>query len=195
MRSSFIEQARRRQFVQCALDSLHETGFAGTSLAAVAERAQISKSVVVYHFGSKQALLEAVVESVYASQVPDVVAALDAASGPRARLLAYVRIAVLFAAGNAHALTAVAEIFRNLRRPDGTLRYTAADNEQLITFVENLLRDGQATGDFGDFDPRTVALVIRSALDALPERFTLDPALTGPDVAAKLCDAVDRMTR
>ncbi|MBL7259508.1 TetR/AcrR family transcriptional regulator [Paractinoplanes lichenicola] len=195
MRSSFIEQARRHQFVRCALDSLHEVGFAGTSLAAVAERAQISKSVVVYHFGSKQALLEAVVESVYSSAVPDILAALEAAEGPRARLLAYVRIAVLFAAGNARALAAVGEIFRNLRRPDGTLRYTAAENEQLIAFVEDLLRAGQQSGDFGDFDTRTVALVIRAAIDALPERFTLDPAMTGPGVAATLCDAVDRMTR
>ncbi|MBM2614189.1 TetR family transcriptional regulator [Actinoplanes sp. LDG1-06] len=192
---SFVEQARRRQFVQCALESLHEAGFAGTSLAAVAQRAQISKSVVVYHFGSKQALLEAVVETVYASAVPDIMAALEAAEGHRERLLAYVRIAVLFAADNVRSLIAVGEIFRNLRRPDGALRYTAADGEELITFVEELLRDGQEAGEFGDFDPRTVAVVIRAAIDALPDRFHLDRELDGPDVATKLCDAVDRMTR
>ncbi|MCD5313991.1 TetR/AcrR family transcriptional regulator [Kineosporia babensis] len=191
---SFIERARRRQFVECALDSLHEKGFAGTSLAAVAERAGVAKSVVVYHFGSKQALLEAVVDSVYAGAAPAVLAAVEGAGGPRERLLAYVRACVLFAADNGRALAAVGEVFRNLRTADGGLRYTAADSDALISYVEGLLEDGQDAGELGDFHARTVAVMIRASIDALPGLFSADPDLQGADVADRMGDAVARMT-
>jgi AcrR family transcriptional regulator len=63
---TFTEHARRAQIVACAIEVLAETGYAQTSFARVAERANISKSVISYHFGSKDELLEEVVRSVYA---------------------------------------------------------------------------------------------------------------------------------
>ena len=49
---TFIEQARRQQIIEATIAAVAEEGYAGASLAKVAERAKISKSVVIYHFGT-----------------------------------------------------------------------------------------------------------------------------------------------
>ncbi|MCD2442559.1 TetR/AcrR family transcriptional regulator [Agromyces sp. SYSU K20354] len=47
---------------QVALDQFATVGFAGTSLQHIADHAGYSKSSVLYHFASKEALLEAAIE-------------------------------------------------------------------------------------------------------------------------------------
>jgi AcrR family transcriptional regulator len=53
---------RRRQIVDAAIDRFASTGFRGTGLAAVAEAAGVVPSAIVHHFGSKEGLLQAVME-------------------------------------------------------------------------------------------------------------------------------------
>ncbi|HXU23401.1 MAG TPA: TetR family transcriptional regulator, partial [Tepidiformaceae bacterium] len=62
---TFIEAARRAQLIDAAIDTLVEFGYARTTMAEIARRANISKSVISYYFESKETLLEQVVESVY----------------------------------------------------------------------------------------------------------------------------------
>ncbi|QAY73691.1 TetR/AcrR family transcriptional regulator [Agromyces protaetiae] len=47
---------------QAALEQFAAVGFAGTSLQQIADHAGYAKSSVLYHYGSKEALLEAAVE-------------------------------------------------------------------------------------------------------------------------------------
>ena len=51
---------RRQQIVDAAIELFASTGFRGTGLAAIAEAAGIAPSAIVHHFGSKEGLLEAV---------------------------------------------------------------------------------------------------------------------------------------
>src|SRR5579871_3922340 len=62
---SFIEQARRQQIIEATIAAVAEEGYAGASLAKVARRAKISKSVVLYHFGGKDLLLETTVHQIF----------------------------------------------------------------------------------------------------------------------------------
>jgi AcrR family transcriptional regulator len=61
---SFIEQARREQIVDAAIDVLYENGFAAASLGAIAERIGVSKGVLSYHFAGKSELLREVIAHV-----------------------------------------------------------------------------------------------------------------------------------
>ncbi|QWF76731.1 TetR/AcrR family transcriptional regulator [Amycolatopsis sp. CA-230715] len=194
-RDTFLGTARREQFIACAIDALAETGFAGASIAEVANRAGVSKSVVLYHFESRSALLEAVVTEVYTNAGPALVAALDAAPDERARLAAYLRGCTEFAWTHQKELRAVTEIFRNLRRDDGSRWYTAKDSEELIGFVQGLLEAGQRSGEFAEFDTRTLAVVLRATIDALPGLFESDPGIDGPQFAEHLVHLFDRTVR
>lgn len=190
---TFLERARRSQFIECALESLAERGFAGTSIAEVARRAEVSKSVVLYHFGSKQELLEAAVEEVYTKAAPDLIAAMESAQGHREKLDAYVHGCVMFAWTNQLRLAGVGEIFRNLRGADGRLRYSHADSDALISFVEQMIGDGQRAGAFGEVDARTAAVMIRATIDALPGVFVAEPGLDALAFSTRLRDLIGRM--
>jgi AcrR family transcriptional regulator len=55
-------RSTRTQLLAAATDVLREHGYAATTMRAVADRADVRLSLVHYHFGSKQALLVAVLE-------------------------------------------------------------------------------------------------------------------------------------
>jgi AcrR family transcriptional regulator len=64
-RTSFIEQARRRQIVQAAIDVIAERGYAGASLEQIALKAGISRGLISYHFAGRDDLIAAVVASIF----------------------------------------------------------------------------------------------------------------------------------
>ena len=61
-RRSIRGDATKELILEAARESLREEGYSGTSIRAVAERAGVQLSLVHYHFGSKQAVLVAVLE-------------------------------------------------------------------------------------------------------------------------------------
>jgi AcrR family transcriptional regulator len=61
-RRSSRGDATKESILGAARESLRERGYSGTSIRAVAERAGVQLSLVHYHFGSKQAMLVAVLE-------------------------------------------------------------------------------------------------------------------------------------
>src|ERR1700723_819410 len=79
---SFIENARRAQIIECAIEAIAELGYATASLAEIAKRAGVSKGVISYHFAGKAELIEQVVNSLLekggAMMLPRVVAEHDA---------------------------------------------------------------------------------------------------------------------
>src|SRR5262245_43055500 len=54
---SFIEEARRAQIIAAAIETLAEVGFGKASLAQIAKRAEISPSLIPYHFNDKEDLI------------------------------------------------------------------------------------------------------------------------------------------
>lgn len=82
VRSRRIEYAEstRAALVDSAIELMTERGYSGTSLDAVAKRARVTKGALYHHFGGKQALFEAVVETV-GSAVVDRLTAIVAKPG------------------------------------------------------------------------------------------------------------------
>src|ERR1700686_5452656 len=70
---SFIENARRAQIVECAIDAIAELGYAKASLAEIAKRAGVSKGVISYHFAGKSVLIQQVVATVVATATAEMV--------------------------------------------------------------------------------------------------------------------------
>jgi len=53
------EEVRRRQLIEVTIDSLAEVGYVGSTLAQIAQRADVSPGLVAHYFGDKDGLLEA----------------------------------------------------------------------------------------------------------------------------------------
>jgi TetR/AcrR family transcriptional regulator, transcriptional repressor for nem operon len=81
---------KRERLVESARALIHEQGVHRTTLAEVAERADVPLGNVYYYFKSKDDLVRAVLEG-YQEQAGALVAAFERHRSPRARLKALVR--------------------------------------------------------------------------------------------------------
>ncbi|HET7638983.1 MAG TPA: TetR/AcrR family transcriptional regulator [Ktedonobacteraceae bacterium] len=193
-RPSFIEAARRAQLIECAIETIATLGYAQASLAQIARRANISKSVITYYFASKEELLEQVVTEIYTAAVQAVTPQIAAQPTAALRLQAYIRSAVDYIGTHRMQMVALLEIALNFRTADGKLRYSGTE-EWILTALEALLRQGQEEGEFRAFDLRVMAVTIRRAIDAVAPLFAANPNLDVESYAQELVTLFDRATR
>lgn len=193
-RPSFIEAARRAQLIECAIETIATLGYAQASLAQIARRANISKSVITYYFVSKEELLEQVVTEIYTAAVQAVTPQIAAQPTAALRLQAYIRSAVDYIGTHRMQMVALLEIALNFRTADGKLRYSGTE-EWILTALEALLRQGQEEGEFRAFDLRVMAVTIRRAIDAVAPLFAANPNLDVESYAQELVTLFDRATR
>jgi TetR/AcrR family fatty acid metabolism transcriptional regulator len=194
-RPSFIEAARRAQLIESAIETIATLGYGQASLAQVAKRAGISKSVITYYFTSKEELLEQVVTEIYTAAVHAVSPQIMAQSTTALRLQAYIRSAVEYIGAHRVRIVALMEIALNVRTPDGKLRYGGVTEEWILAPLEALLRQGQEEGVFRLFDARVMAVTIRRAIDTVPFLFATSPDLDVEAYGRELVTLFDRATR
>jgi TetR/AcrR family transcriptional regulator, fatty acid metabolism regulator protein len=183
---TFIEAARRAQLIDAAIDTLVELGYARTTMAEIARRANISKSVISYYFESKEALLEQVVESVYRAGAETVAARVLPVSSALEALRLWIRTDVEFIAGHPREVRAVAEIAFGMRAPDGSPHWDASSCDWMVESVEELFRAGQRSGEFRAFSTRAMAVTLRAAIDRVSFELMTRPGLDMEEYANEL---------
>jgi len=194
-RPSFIETARRAQLIACAIETLATEGYAQTSLARIAQRAQVSKSAITYYFSSKDELLKQVVIAVYqdaAAYIGPRVAAQNLASE---RLRAYIEAHIEYISQHLTQMMALAEIGLNARGEDGKPPLAALTDEPALAPLMRLLRHGQEADEFRDFDVRVMAITIRRTIDGTPRLLISHPDLDVDHYTRELVTLYDYATR
>ncbi len=194
-RPSFIEAARRAQLIACAIETIATMGYAQASLAQIAKRAGISKSVITYYFSSKEALIEQIVEGMYAEATAFMGPQIAAETTAPARLRAYLRSNIAYIASHRMQMMATIEIVLNVRTKDGQLRYHPGSEQYDLEALEAILRQGQDEGEFRAFDLRVMAVTIRGAIDAVGRFLIAHPDLDGEVYAQELVALFDCATR
>ncbi|MEV4629815.1 TetR/AcrR family transcriptional regulator [Micromonospora sp. NPDC049523] len=184
---TFIEQARRTQLIDATIGLVARHGYAGTSLARIAEAAQISKATVLYHFPSKDAVVRAAYESVIEGLTAQVGTAVGTHTGAAA-LYAYIRSLV----GHLHERPERARVIAEAilgddevtDRPGSAARWRA---------VADLVEAARIVGDYrADVDPRITAIMINGAIDAIVAERMADPAFDTPGAAEQLVTMLSR---
>lgn len=173
---TFTESARRSQIISCAIETLSEVGYSGASLAEIARRAQVSKGVVLYYFDGKDDLLQHVVIDVYTRAGAAIETRLSTASTAGAKVTGYLEANLQFVRTHTADVRAVVEIVTNARRPDGGLKFAPEGEDPVLAHFEQLLRDGQASSEFGNFDAHNLAVIVRGAVDTASGRLIADPS-------------------
>lgn len=179
--------ARRAQIVDAAIHVLADRGYANTSFARIAEHAELSSTrLISYHFADKSALMQAVVETVLDAASDFMRPHLDAASGRRATLAAFVRSNLDFIATHPAHIRSLVEIVTGSRGAEG-----GSITRESLTVMTRFLRDGQAEGAFRDFDPHVMAMSVRASIDATVTTPDIDHAAYADELVALF----DRATR
>lgn len=87
-----IEDIRRQQLTEAAYEALQTWGLPGTTLVRVADKAGVSKGIVLHYFRNKDELIEAAMRRANADLRDCVVQRLKLAQSPRERLDAIIDV-------------------------------------------------------------------------------------------------------
>lgn len=172
---SFIEEARRAQITEAAIETIAEVGYPNASLARIARTAGVSKGVISYHFDGKDELMDQVVTGVYTEIAETVVPRVLAQDGAEAMLRTHVRGVAEYALEHRDRMTALAQIFIHARDAQGAPRFGGAQAEPLYQALEESFRNGQRSGEFRDFDVRVMAVSQQAAVDGMFEYWRVHP--------------------
>ncbi len=179
---SAASTARRAQIIAATIEVIAADGYGRASFARIAEHAGLSSTrLISYHFAGKDELIAAAAKDVMVS-IGDVMAErMHGQETAPARLRAYIEGVVDFIDAHRPQMTALMAILLG-----GGLDYDADTDRQVVSPVEQILRDGQAAGDFGDFDPVIMATVVQRAVDGLPFLLESEPDLDCAHYAREL---------
>ena len=200
--STFTEQARREQIVAAAMRVIADGGYAQASVAKIAEHIGVAKSVVLYHFKTKNDIIEAVVAAVFTAAAAQMVPAMAAATSPADRLAAYIRSNVGFIDGNPVAATAMLEIVTGYRSSSGLRLDQAAsatpppeDAGLAALDPESIFIDGVRSGQFRPMSPTFMKNAVRAALDGAVWELARDPSYDVLGYGEELVITFDLATR
>ena len=184
-------EARRRQIVEATIAVIAAEGYGQASFARIAERARLSSTrLISYHFAGKDELVLAVVQQVLTAVGDAVGPQVAAQRTAAARLRTYIESVVAFTDERRDAMSALLQIVLAGALPSGT----AAD-APVPGHLEAILRQGQADGEFRDFDSRVVAASVQRAVEALPFALRAEPDLDCAAYARELVTLFDLGTR
>ena len=163
-RRTFTELARRAQIAECAAEAIAEVGYADASMAEIARRAGVAKSVVSYHFSNRADLMGEVLRTAMATYATFMEPRMARATSASDKLRAYVVGTADYVVEQRSLHVAVIEIGLNATSADGRPLIATMPLRAPDPSVEDLLRQGQRDGEFRDFDVQVVGGVVRSAL-------------------------------
>ncbi|MER5203724.1 TetR family transcriptional regulator C-terminal domain-containing protein [Streptomyces sp. NPDC002825] len=178
---------RRRQLVEAAIRAMTRDGVARTTTRSICAEAEVSLSVFHYCFDSKQALLEAAIESITDTYVAHVMSAVE----PRATLRETVRGALgtywahVAAHPAEHMLTY--ELTQYALREEGFEHLARAQYEQYVASGTTLIEQVCAVCGV---EPKVPVGLLAHLLAAMIDGLTLQYLVLGDErTAAALLDA------
>lgn len=186
-RRTFIEEARRAQITAAAAETVAEVGYANASLARIAERAGISKSVISYHFDGKDDLLAQVAGEFFAQAWAHMAPHIDGADSASGKVTGWITAELEYFAAHRARFLAMSDVVMNHRAPDGSRPFAGEEDEEIDGMAE-ILAAGQVAGEFRDFDVRETAAMVVRCIEGVVGAWVVDDQV---DLAAQTTMLVD----
>jgi AcrR family transcriptional regulator len=193
---TFIENARRAQIIDCAIETIAEIGYARASFAQIAKRAGLSSTgLISYHFAGKDELIRQIVIEIHQTMGDFMHRRVSAEQSAAGMLRAYLAGSIEFIGAHRSRMKALLEIFLNFRPETGGGSYDGNTERNVLSSLEQILRAGQQSAEFREFDRRVMATTIQRSIDGLPFALDADPDLDLKRYADELVTIFDLATR
>jgi AcrR family transcriptional regulator len=187
-RPSFIEEKRRSQIVDIAIQTIATQGFSQASLAEIAKKAGISKGVISYHFDGKEELVEEILRSLLRKPADFIKERVSLAASAVEKLRAYIEANFEFMKLNRVGYVALVDLWG--QRDSGRNSLNADAYEPSRHYLAHILEEGQRTGEMRAFPLMPTASLIQGAIDGVMLQWVLHEKSIDLDVAR---DEVVRM--
>jgi AcrR family transcriptional regulator len=188
-RRSFIEEKRRSQIVDIAIQTIATQGFSQASLAEIAKKAGISKGVISYHFDGKEELVEEILRSLLRKPAEFVKERVSLAETAIEKLRAYIEANFEFMKMNRIGYVALVDLWGQ-RDGGGRNSLNADAYEPSRHYLAHILEEGQKAGEMRALSVLATASLIQGAIDGVMLQWVLDEKAIDLDTAR---DEVVRM--
>ncbi|MEU3643059.1 TetR/AcrR family transcriptional regulator [Lentzea sp. NPDC034063] len=192
---SFIEDARRGQIVAATIATIAEIGYAKASFVQIAQRAGISPGLITYHFAKREELMKQVMLTVHDSMDRALTARSESADGYVTALRSLIEGFVHYCAEHPAELIAISQIAAAARDAEAARTWSEEQNEQTLTELEDMFREGQASGELREFAPRVMAVSVIAAMEAAPAELMARPDTDVTRYAKELADLFELAVR
>ena len=192
---SFIERARRQQIVEATIAGVAEEGYSGASLARIAERAGISKSVVLYYFRDKDELFETTVHQIYHEMWAFIRARMETEKTARGRLRAFLESEFAFLEQHRPRLLTISYLLMNHRDGRGRLYLHEEAEKANLRTLGAMLEQGQKEGEFRAFAMRPMAVTLMHAINGALGEWAADPSVSLSEYAQEIVTIFDLATQ
>ena len=182
-----IQQIRRQDIIDAAVKNINRGGYAAVSIMTIAKEAGVSKGTIMYHFASKEELIDAIVGATYAEGAAYMKPRIDAAETMSGKLQAYITSNIEYLARHADRIAAVHQVMLNTPSVDY--------GGNAVDLLELLFHKGQAGGEFGEFDARVMAVSLRFVIDGSSFYLLENPTTDTKHYAESICQMFLRATK
>jgi AcrR family transcriptional regulator len=184
-----LSDARRRQILKAAVQVIAEKGLCDTGIKDVADQAGTSPALVIYYFGKKDVLLAEALSFADERFYGESANAVAGMSSARDRLVELVRCSC--SVGEAEDAFDEWVLWLDLwarapRDPD-VARDRAAMDRRWRTTITEIVRQGQAAGEFSRVDTDGFALRLAALIDGLAIQVVLDDPEVSRERMFDLC--------
>ena len=166
--------ARRAELLEAAHQVVMDRGLANTRVSDVAAATNVSGGLIHYHFETKEVLLTEMMRSVAAADIARARAIAEGKGTAIERLDRFLRHYTPGPGGDPAWLLWIDGWGAGLREP--ALRQIMGElDDAWASYLEKVIADGAANGEFVCSDPAASARRLSALLDGLGLRVTLDP--------------------
>jgi TetR/AcrR family fatty acid metabolism transcriptional regulator len=181
------EDGRREEIVRAALRLILKTGYNSVTLADIAEQVGVSKGLISYYFPKKDDVFVAVLERIVERLTTDF-QSFYSADAPAAEKLKMIFVNLFGNEKRARRYYTVvidymAQAIRNRQVQD----YTQLIYVSYRTYMERIVRDGVASGEFREVDPERTASMILALMEGLMLQWFFDKKGFDLDDAYGMC--------
>lgn len=173
-KDTFTGRARRKQLIEATIEAAATRGFLHTTLAEIAQIADISPGVIPYYFGSKDELVEETLNALYERADSYIATRVTRQETAWAKLRAYVEAQIEYAETHRQATIADWELLTTFDSPERKRQFNKSMYNPIRQQMQAIVEQGVASGEFREVPVRPAASVILATLDGIILQWTWD---------------------
>lgn len=166
---------RKRQLIEAAIDCIDKFGLSQTTIARIAKLAGVSQGIVVFHFQSKETLLEQALQELSREHMQSWKNALtNAHTDPVSRLCALVKSTFSVSICNRKKISVWYAFWGESRSRPRYMELCGNNDLEFSTTLLTLCEEIEAVSA-SPLSPQTAALSIEGMIDGLWQNFLIGP--------------------
>lgn len=172
-----LEEARRRQILDAAEKVFAERGIDKARMDDIVAEAGLSKGALYWYFKNKEALIQALLDRVFISELADAAALVDLAGPASERLRRFVAYAVQEYKRFEKLLPLAYEFVALAARSKMVRKVVVGYFERYTGILSEIIQQGVDRGEFRPCDPEMVAKSLIGMYEGIAMLWFIEPGL------------------